>query len=121
MQTPNSRTAWSPLLLVATAFAATVSAVWGYDLVICRGLLAGSVSTLLRVGFLVLVSPSALITVGAIFAAFTGLGIALAALPIFRKRKELLCFLMPVAALLLGVAVATLTGIQIKCALYPWR
>jgi hypothetical protein len=111
----TSCTKWTSWRLLAIAYASTVSAVWGYDAVACRGFLAGAVSTFLKLGFLVFVDPSTLITAVSLFLAFVGVGFALAALPVFRERRELLFFLIPVTALLVGIAIAASGEIQLKC------
>lgn len=121
MQTPDTDAGSHWVILLAIAGVSTVSAVWGYDMVACRGLIAGAVSTAMKLGFLVFVSPPALAMALLLFAAFGGIGLGLAALPIFRDRKELLLFLLPVTVLFISVVIAMSGHIPIRCALSPWR
>jgi hypothetical protein len=121
MQPPNggSKSPWRIVLLIG--YASTIAGVWGYDMVACRGVIAGTASALLRLTFLVFVSPGVLGTVLLLLACCAAAGYALAALPLFRERKELLLFLLPVAALLVGISAATSGGMQVQCALSPLR
>lgn len=121
MQLPDSHSKSSWGIVVLIGYASTISAVWGYDIVACRGVIAGAASALMRLSFLVFVSPSVLTTVLLMFACWAVVAFALGALPLFRERKELLLFVLPVAALLVGIWAATSGEIQVRCSLYPWR
>ena len=102
-------------------YVTTIAGVWGYDMVACRGLVAGAVSALQRLAFLVFVSPRVLVAVLVLFACCTAAGFALAALPVFRQRKELLLVVLPVAAFLVGYGVAMSGAMPVGCSLSPWR
>jgi len=121
VQPPRNPSKTPKGIVFLIGYAATISAVWGYDMVVCRGVLAGVASTLLRLAFLVFVSPSVLATVLFLVACGSAVAFALGALPLFRERKELLLFVVPVASLLIGIAAASSAGIPIRCSLSPWR
>ena len=110
---------WGIVLL--TGYVSTIAAVWGYDIVACRGVFAGIASALLRLAFLVFVSPTALVAVVASMAVCSAAGLALGWIPVFRERKELLLFLLPVATFLVGLSVASNFDVPVRCALSPWR
>lgn len=74
----------------------------------------------MRLSFLVLVSPSVLIMALILFACCTAVGLAMTALPIFRERRELLLFILPVVAFLVGISAASSADIHFQCALSPW-
>ncbi|HMZ86331.1 MAG TPA: hypothetical protein PKN26_13385 [Giesbergeria sp.] len=121
MQSPRIHSKSPRGIVFLIGYVATISAVLGYDMVVCRGIFAGVLSALLRLGFLVFVSPSVLATVLFLVAFCSAVAFALGALPLFRERKELLLFVIPVAALLLGIAAASNAGIPVRCSLSPWR
>lgn len=121
MQPPRIHSKSPRGIVFLIGYAATLSAVLGYDMVVCSGVFAGVLSALLRLGFLVFVSPGVLATVLFLLACCTAVAFAFGALPLFRERKELLLFVVPVAALLLGIAVASYAGIAVRCSLSPWR
>lgn len=102
------------------AFSSTVAAVWGYSMVGCGGLWSGVMWTLATFGLLMFVRPEVLVTVLLVFASSAGIGLALSAHRLFRERKELLSFLLPVAALLIGIAVAKYGDVHLKCSLGTW-
>ena len=108
-------------MVFLVGYASTVSGVWGYDLLACRGIAAGTASALLRLTFLVFVTPGVFFTVLLLFVCCTAMAFALGALPVFRERKELLLFVLPVAAFLVGISAATSGEIPVRCALSPWR
>lgn len=97
-----------------------VSAVWAVEAVACGGLIAGALGALITLCIHALVSLDVTLVVGALFAAGAGAGGLLAAHPWFRPRRELLFFLLPVASLLIGGAVAMSGWIRFECSLGPW-
>lgn len=105
----------------AMAYAMTVSAVWGYNMAACAGLGASVLWTFATFGLLVFVRPDVLVAVVLLFACSAAVGLALSAHRLFRERRELLFFLLPVASLLSGIAVATYGDVHIKCSLGAWR
>ena len=121
MHTPvnNFKTPTGIVFLIG--FVSTIGAVSGYDVVACRGVIAGIVSALMRLSFLVFVSPSALIAALVLFDCCVDVGLAVGALPIFRERKELLLLILPVTAFLVGMSVASSFDMPIRCSLSPWR
>lgn len=121
MQPPLDRKKPPRGIVFLIGYVTVITGVWGYDMVACRGLVAGAVSALQRLAFLVFVSPRVLVTVLVLFACATAAGFALGALAPFRPRKELLLFVLPVAAFLVGYGVATSGGIPVGCSLSPWR
>lgn len=108
------------LPLLFAAFMAVVMAVWGFEMIACRGLVAGLFSTLLRVGFLTVVHLPTLAGVVAAFGLFLALGHGLARWTPLRGREGLLTFVLPLAGFAGGVALAQLVG-GLECALHPWR
>jgi hypothetical protein len=105
----------------AMTYASTVCAVWGYNMAACGGLGAGVLWTFATFGLLVFVRPDVLVAVLLLFALSAGAGLALSAHRLFRGRKELLFFLLPVASVLIGIAVAASGDVHIKCSLGAWR
>jgi hypothetical protein len=104
------------------AYASTVAAVWGYNMVACGGVIASVASTLITFCILVFVRPGIGVAVLLVFACSAGIGLALSAHRSFRERKELLFFLLPVASLLIGTALAMSGEVQVKCpSLGRWR
>ncbi|MBL0040630.1 MAG: hypothetical protein KA505_10345 [Xanthomonadales bacterium] len=108
------------IVVLLSAFLATVSALLGYDTIACHGLLAGAGSALLRAGFLVFVHPGTLVTCLGLLALFAGIAHGLTRWSPFRARRELVTFLLPVSAFLAGMAVGFYTTIGPECALHPW-
>ena len=108
------------LSVLFSAFLATVSAIFGYDLIACSGLLAGAISALMRAGFLILVDPWTLVVCLGMLAAFAGIARWLATCRPFRERKELLAFVVPLSAFMGGIAVGMFSDMGIRCALHPW-
>jgi hypothetical protein len=107
------------VVVLFSGFAATVSAIWGYDAIACKGVLAGAASAIMRAGFLVFVhSPTLLGCVG-LLAAFLGVAHWLTRRPAFRKRQELVTFVLPTLALLGGIALGVWADIGLICALHP--
>jgi len=121
LQPPRSQSSTPGGIVFLIGYASTVSAVWGHDIVACSGVGAGVLSALLRLSFLVFVSPSALAVALLLLLACTALALAVGALPVFRDRKELLLLLLPVAWLLIGLSVGSLGLIDARCSLSPWR
>lgn len=104
------------------AYASTVAAVWGYNMVACGGLIASAASTLFTFCLLMFVRPGLGATVVLVFACSLGLGLALAAHRSFRERKELLFFLLPVASFLIGILLAMSGEVPVHCpSLGAWR
>jgi hypothetical protein len=108
-------------IVILTGYAATVVGVWGYDMVACRGVGAGTLSAMMRLAFLVFVSPGVFASVVALLAGCSAAALALGALPLFRQCRELLLFVLPVAAFLVGIWLATSGAVHVRCSLAPWR
>lgn len=121
MQSPLSSSKSPKGIIFLIGYVSTISAVLGYDILACHGLFAGVVSALMRLSFLVFVSPSVLATILFLLACCSAVAFAVGALPIFRERKELLLFVVPVATFLLGISAASSGDIQLGCSLSPWR
>ncbi len=102
------------------AFSSAVAAVWGYNTVGCGGLVSGVMWTIFTFCLLMFIQPEVLAAVLLVFASSAGIGLALSAHRLFRERKELLSFLLPVAALLIGIAVAKYGDVHLKCSLGTW-
>lgn len=115
----------SPLpwwLFPAMVWAATVSAVWGYHMVACGGFIASVVPTLATFCLLVFLRPEYGLAVLLIVACSTTTGFALSRHRLFRERRELLFFLLPVAALVLGMGLAMSGVLPLTCpSLGAWR
>jgi hypothetical protein len=108
-------------IVVLAGYVGVIAGVWGHDLVACRGFVPGAISALQRLAFLVFVSPPVLATVLGLFAGCTVAAFALAALPAFRQRRELLLIVLPVAMFLVGYGVAASGDLAVRCSLSPWR
>lgn len=108
------------IVVLFSAFGATVSAIWGYDTVACKGILAGAVSALMRSGFLVFVHIPTLLACLGLLALFLAAAHGLTRSVAFKNRQELLTFVLPVFAFLAGLVVAKVLGIAFRCTLYPW-
>ncbi|MEO3711247.1 hypothetical protein [Roseateles flavus] len=106
----------------AMAWAATVSAVWGLHMVACGGILASVVPTLATFCLHVFLRPDYALAVLLTAACSGATGLALARHRLFRERKELLFFLLPAAALVLGMGLAMSGGLPPHCpSLGAWR
>jgi hypothetical protein len=105
----------------AMAYSSTVAAVWGYNMVACGGMGLGVVWTLVTFCLLVFVRPEVLVAILVVFACSAGVSLGLSAHRLFSERKELLFFLLPVASLLIGLAVAISGEVHVKCSLGAWR
>jgi hypothetical protein len=112
---------WSGVYRLFAAFQATIMAVWGFETIVCRGLVAGLFSTLLQAGFRVVFHLPTLAAAVAVFLLCLGLGHWLAQRRPFRGREALLLFALPAAAFVGGLAVAGFAGTGVLCALHPWR
>lgn len=107
-------------IVLLSAFAATVSAIWGYDTIACNGLLAGALSALTRAGFLVFVHTGTLAGCLGLLALFIVVAHWLTRRRALENRQELVTFVLPVAALLGGLALGMFAHIGLRCALHPW-
>lgn len=87
----------------------------------CGGVLHGTLATLLTLCLMMFVSPDVLVVVLLVFATSAGVAFALSVHRWFSERRELLFFLLPVAALVIGVAVGWSSDMAITCSLGPWR
>lgn len=114
----GARSLWAIVILIG--YVSAMSAVWGYDMVACRGFVVGTVSALMRLAFLVFVSPSVLLTVLLLFSCCALTGYFLAALPVFRERRELLLLILPVATFMIGASAAASGAVPAGCSLAPW-
>ncbi len=106
----------------AMAGAATVSAVWGYHMVVCGGILASVVPTLATFCLHVFLRPDYALAVLLTATCSGATGLTLARHRLFRERKELLFFLLPAAAMVLGLGLALSGGLPPHCpSLGAWR
>lgn len=117
---PETQQHSNGIIVLFSAFAASVSAIWGYDTVACKGILAGAMSALMRAGFLVFVHPWTLFGCIGLFAVFLAAAYALSRSAAFRNRQELLSLALPVLAFPSGLAAAKFSGIAFSCTLHPW-
>lgn len=108
------------LVVLFSAFLATVSAILGHDAIACSGFLSGAISALMRACFLVFVHPLTLVVCACLLGALAGIARCLAVSRLFRERKELLLFILPLSALLGGIAVGVFADLGVRCALHPW-
>lgn len=108
------------LVVLFSAFLATLSAILGHDAITCSGFLAGTISALVRACFLVFVHPRTLVVCLGMLGAFACIARWLAICRLFRKRKELLAFFLPLSALLGGSAVGMFADWGMGCAIHPW-
>lgn len=108
------------LVVLFSALLATVSAILGHDAIACSGFMAGAISALMRACFLVFVHPWTLVMCLGLLTAFAGIARWLAICRLFRERKELLAFVLPLLALLGGIAVGMFADLGVRCALHPW-
>lgn len=107
------------VVVLVSAFGAAVSTIWGYEIVVCNGLVAGTLSALMRAGFLIFVHlPTFAVGVGLLFL-FGSTSYWLARLRMLQERQELITIALPVVALSAGIAFARLSG-GLECALHPW-
>ena len=104
------------------AWAATVSAVWGHHMVACGGFIPSLVPTVATFCLFVFLRPEYALAVLLTMACSAATGIALARHRLFRGRRELLFFLLPVTALVLGMGLAISAGPPLNCpSLGAWR
>jgi hypothetical protein len=107
-------------VVLFSAIAASITAIWGYDTVACRGILAGAMSALMRAGFLAFVHTGTLLGCIGLFAVFLAAAYGLTRSAAFRNRQELLSLALPVSAFPGGLAAAKFSGVAFGCTLHPW-
>lgn len=117
---PSAHRHSSGVIVLFSAFAAAVSAIWGYDTIACQGLFSGAISALMRAGFLVFVHGWTLAGCLGLLASFAAIAHWLSLRPPFRRREELLMFVLPVLAFVGGIVVGTHAHIGLRCSLHPW-
>lgn len=108
-------------LILLSGFMSTVISMWGFETVTCDGILAGAMSSLLKLTIHVFAKPEVGLAALLVWVAGSGLAFGLSRLSLFRKRLELLLFLIPVAAYICGMVAAKSALLQAACALAPLR